>query len=147
MRTPSAGLFPKTVPAGGETIAGRLVPGGTAVAANAAALMRCADTFGADVDVFRPERFVDAPDADARARMERHVELVFGVGRFMCAGKPIALMELNKIFFEVREFSGVLPVAQFFRLPPFLALATEAVVRGGGRVIFFGRVLTWALDS
>jgi hypothetical protein len=29
------------------------------------------------------------------------VELIFGCGRWGCSGKPVAFMELNKIFIEV----------------------------------------------
>ncbi len=33
--------------------------------------------------------------------MERAAELTFGAGRYTCAGKTIAFLELNKIFAEV----------------------------------------------
>lgn len=56
--------------------------------------------FGDDVHLFRPERFTEASD-DRRAEMYRTTELVFGSGRWQCAGKSLAFMELNKVFFEV----------------------------------------------
>lgn len=57
--------------------------------------------FGEDVHLFRPERFTEASD-DRRAEMYRTTELIFGSGRWQCAGKSLAFMELNKVFFEVR---------------------------------------------
>lgn len=36
-----------------------------------------------------------------RALMERNVNMVFGYGRYGCAKKPLAMMELNKVYFEV----------------------------------------------
>ncbi|OTB08897.1 hypothetical protein M426DRAFT_316923 [Hypoxylon sp. CI-4A] len=104
MRPPAPGLYPKTVPPEGDTINGIFIPGGTAIGMNTSAVMRSKDLFGADADVFRPERFMEA-DEETRVEMERNTELVFGYGRWMCAGKPVAFMELNKIFFELfREF-------------------------------------------
>ncbi|KAK3937750.1 cytochrome P450 [Diplogelasinospora grovesii] len=100
MRPPAPGLYPKSVPPQGDVIHGKFIPGGTAVGMNTAALVRSTALFGPDADLFRPERFLEV-DADTRAEMERNVELVFGYGRWMCAGKPVAFMELNKIFFEL----------------------------------------------
>lgn len=57
--------------------------------------------FGDDVHLFRPERFIEAGD-EHRAEMYKTTELTFGTGRWQCAGKALAFMELNKIFFEVR---------------------------------------------
>ena len=34
--------------------------------------------------------------------MERNNDLIFGYGRFKCLGQSVALMELNKVFVEVR---------------------------------------------
>lgn len=67
---------------------------------NIGSLLRSEALFGAEPDMFRPERFLEV-DGAARAEMQRSAELNFGYGRWMCAGKPIALMELNKVFFEV----------------------------------------------
>lgn len=100
MRPPAPGLYPKSVPPEGDVIHGKFIPGGTAIGMNTSAVMRSTDLFGADADLFRPERFMEADEA-TRAEMERNAELVFGYGRWMCAGKPVAFMELNKIFFEV----------------------------------------------
>ncbi len=39
--------------------------------------------------------------------MERNSELIFGHGRFKCLGQAVALMELNKVFVEVRWLLGL----------------------------------------
>jgi cytochrome P450 len=93
-------LLPKVVPPGGDTLEGKFVPSGTKIAVNPPAMMRHIPTFGEDVDVFKPDRWMNAPPTK-RTEMERTVELIFGLGRFMCAGKTVAFMELNKIFVEV----------------------------------------------
>jgi cytochrome P450 len=92
----------RVVPPGGDTIAGIWVPGGTAIGHNHFGMMRNKRIFGDDVDVFRPERYLDQPNGE---EMQRTVELVFGTGRWMCVGKQVALMKLNKIFWEVRRLS------------------------------------------
>lgn len=101
MRSPAPGLYPKSVPAGGDTLCGMFVPEGTAIGMNTSAMLASTTLFGEDANLFRPERFLEV-DAAKRAEMQRNVELIFGTGRWMCAGKPVAHMELNKIFFEVR---------------------------------------------
>ena len=79
---------------------GSLSQGGVAIGMNTSALVSSTTHFGADAAIFRPERFTEASEI-SRIEMERIVELVFGYGRFMCAGKPLAFMELNKVIFEV----------------------------------------------
>ena len=101
MHPPNFMMANKLVPPQGDTLAGMFVPGGTKIAWNIWSLMRDKTTFGEDAYMFRPERWLEAGE-DKRAEMERHAELGFGYGRYMCAGRNIAMMELNKIYFEVR---------------------------------------------
>ncbi|KAI6296804.1 Cytochrome P450 monooxygenase aba1 [Pyricularia oryzae] len=103
MRPPLLGLLPKVVPAGGDTLAGHHVPAGTAVCVNASSLLRSEALFGPDTDVFRPGRFLDLQDPEARAAMQRNVELAFGSGQWQCVGKTIAFMELHKVVFEANQ--------------------------------------------
>ncbi|ORY57504.1 cytochrome P450 [Pseudomassariella vexata] len=71
MRPPAPGIAPKTIGLSDETMHGKYLPLGTLL------------------------------DAPARAKMEQNIEPVFGYGRWMCAGKPIAFMELHKILYAV----------------------------------------------
>jgi cytochrome P450 len=103
MRPPLLGLFPKVVPAPGDCFHGKHIPVGTSICMNVSAILRSQALFGADVDVFRPERFL-ALDEKKRRDMERDVGFAFGYGQWGCAGKSIALMEINKVIFEVSEF-------------------------------------------
>ncbi|KAJ0118711.1 cytochrome p450 [Diaporthe amygdali] len=100
MRSPAPGLYPKVVPAGGDTLCGKFVPEGTAIGMNTSAMLASTRHFGEDANLFRPERFLEVDDTK-RSEMQRNVELIFGNGRWMCAGRPVAFMELNKIFFEL----------------------------------------------
>ncbi|KAK4102298.1 cytochrome P450 monooxygenase [Parathielavia hyrcaniae] len=100
---PFTGLPFKVVPPGGDTIDGRPVPAGTLIAPNHVAVGRLRAVFGADADIFRPERWLDAAgrDREKKAEMRRVAELAFGYGRWGCAGKMIAFLELKKVFVEL----------------------------------------------
>ncbi|KAJ2987678.1 hypothetical protein NUW58_g4373 [Xylaria curta] len=91
--------FPKVVPPSGDTICGKFIPGGTNVYPNYHGMMRNKEVFGHDADIFRPERFLD--DEHKAAYMRKVTDLAFGAGRFMCLGKALALIEMNKIFVEL----------------------------------------------
>jgi cytochrome P450 len=97
---PNLILASKRVPPEGDTLDGKFVPGGTDIGQNSWSLLRNKQIFGHDSDVFRPSRWLEV-DAQKRAEMERTAELLFGYGRWMCAGKYIAFLELSKVFFEV----------------------------------------------
>jgi cytochrome P450 len=85
----------------GLTVDNVWIPGGTQVALSQHQMMRRQDLFGPDADLFRPERWF--ADPEELKGYERVWELSFAGGRFTCLGKNIALMELNKVFVEVRE--------------------------------------------
>ena len=97
---PNFSLTSKRVPSEGDTLHGQFVPGGTEIAQNSWSLLRNEGIFGKDVDVFRPERFLEV-DKEKRVEMERVTELLFGYGRWMCPGKFIAFLEISKVVFEV----------------------------------------------
>ena len=93
-------MFSKLVPPEGDTINREFVPGGTNIAIDIWSMGRRTEVYGEDVSVFRPERFLEA-SPQKRLRMEKTTELVFGTGRYMCAGKTLAFLELNKVVVEV----------------------------------------------
>ena len=84
----SAG-FAKKVPKGGDTLAGRYVPGGTRIYHNTRGVLRNKDVFGEDVDTYRPERWLDdgtggkeTKRSEQRTRMLKDVDLNFGYGKW-----------------------------------------------------------------
>jgi cytochrome P450 len=94
-------LVPKEVPPGGDTLHGKFVPEGTNICANVWGMLRRKEIYGQDADMFRPERFL--VDQEQRQRMERNTELVFSYGRWSCAGKIVAFLELNKALVQVKS--------------------------------------------
>ncbi|KAI0416771.1 cytochrome P450 [Xylaria grammica] len=100
IRPMATATFGKEVPPDGDNINGHFIPGGTTIGPNIPSLMYSRALFGEDADIFRPERFLEA-DPATRTEMQRNVDLVFGYGRWMCAGKFIAWLELNKCLFEL----------------------------------------------
>lgn len=99
---PLFGLKSKCAPQGGETFKGVYFPEGSEVCICDDALMRRPEVFGEDINLYRPERFLEGDDTLQMKRF-RAVEVVFGSGRFLCLGRHIASMELNKAVFEVRR--------------------------------------------
>lgn len=97
---PLFGLQSKMAPPQGETVNGTFFPRGTEIATCPSMVTRRKDIYGDDVDIFRPERWIEA-DASTRAKYERTTDVIFGSGRFVCLGRNIAWMELNKAFVEV----------------------------------------------
>lgn len=98
---PLNGIVTKDSPKEDITINGVYIPGNTQVCLSQHSMMRRKDFFGPDPDTFRPERWLDN-DVDRVKEQERIWELSFSTGRFTCLGKGFALMELNKVFVEVR---------------------------------------------
>ena len=96
---PISQLRERIVPAGGDTVLGYHLPAGTAVGLNNLG-SQLNGVFGPDPDMFRPERWLGASPERFQA-MRQTQELVFGYGDTRCLGMPLAILELNKVFFEV----------------------------------------------
>jgi cytochrome P450 len=96
---PYLGQLSKEVPAGGDSYNGMYLPAGTHIGHNTFSLTRL-PVFGADVDMFRPERWLEAKP-EAQREMEKTLELIFGYGRWVCLGKNVAYLEMDKVYFEV----------------------------------------------
>lgn len=99
---PAGGAFFKTVPPGGDVIDGKHIPAGTQIGSSPFGIHHSKNLFGADADLYRPERWLEA-EAVHLAQMTSTVDLVFHSGKYQCLGKNVALMEFNKIFVEVSE--------------------------------------------
>jgi cytochrome P450 len=89
----------RLVPHPGMRIADTWIPAGTTVAMNTHALNRDTSIYGPDVDVYRPERWLEA-DAAQLARMD-HANLYFSAGRRACIGKHVAWVEMKKFLPEL----------------------------------------------
>jgi cytochrome P450 len=91
----------KVVPPEGDVIDNLFVLGGTRIGYGAYGIFRDKKIWGQDADTFRPERWLEALPEKAK-EMELTLELIFSYGKYQCLGKNLAMMELNKIFVEVR---------------------------------------------
>jgi len=105
---PLTGLMTKMAPPEGDHFKDYFLPGNTQIAYSAWGVQRRTETYGEDVDVFRPERWLEAT-GETLKKMERSQELVFGSGRYGCLGKSVAFVELNKVFVQLlRNFDFVI---------------------------------------
>ncbi|OIW31503.1 cytochrome P450 [Coniochaeta ligniaria NRRL 30616] len=84
----------RVVPAGGATIAGTYIPGGTVVGCQIDSVHLDEDIYGRDAAAFRPERWLEA-DEDRKRRMDRAF-LAFSAGKRTCTGIHIAWLEMKK---------------------------------------------------
>ena len=100
---PAIGLgLEREVPESGLQMSdGYVLPAGTGVGMNAWVVGR-QDVFGADVDSFVPERWLQEKGEDEQAYRERvakmkRADLVFGGGSRSCTGRYIAFLEIYKV--------------------------------------------------
>lgn len=100
-----AALAPKIAPPEGDTLEdGTYIPPGTEVGLASWLIYHNKAIYGADADIYRPERWIEASEEQA-GDMKQNLELLFGYGRFKCLGQNVAMMELPKVIFElVRRF-------------------------------------------
>ncbi|PKS11126.1 hypothetical protein jhhlp_002887 [Lomentospora prolificans] len=118
LNPPASGPFFKQVPPGGDVINGLFVPGGTQIGSSPLGIHRSKKTFGEDAEIFRPERWLDETDPERLAKMANTVDLVFHYGKYQCIGRPVALMEFNKIFVEVKNPDRLLRRFEFSLVNP-----------------------------
>lgn len=96
----------RVVPAGGTSIAGVHIPGGTIVAINTGGIFTDPNIWGPDVHVYRPERWLETNE-EQRIKMNR-ANLLFSAGKRMCLGLNVSWLEMRKVIpalvmnFEVR---------------------------------------------
>ena len=114
---PITGLMSKIVPPEGDNFRGMNLPAGTVIGYSAFGLSRNKEVWGEDADFFRPERWLEGTKDEIRAK-EAAVDLVFGHGKWLCLGKNVAYIELNKVIFEVsRPDSSLCHECHFTRKP------------------------------
>ncbi|KAK2751927.1 hypothetical protein FQN55_008669 [Onygenales sp. PD_40] len=114
---PVTGIMPRISPRE-STICNIRVPPRTDVGWSARSVFRSKEIFGDDAELYWPDRWVRQDTTSAAGKkklldMERTVDLVFGAGKWGCLGKPISLIETNKIFVELLrrfDFTVVDPV-------------------------------------
>ncbi|RSL94996.1 hypothetical protein CDV31_014094 [Fusarium ambrosium] len=110
---PATGLIlGRVVPPAGATLAGQYFPPGTIVGINSWVAHANQDVFGPDVDVFRPERWLEEEEVvkkrDAYFMALKIMASQFGQGSRTCIGKNISIMELSKVLPEIiRHFDFV----------------------------------------
>ncbi|ETI26004.1 hypothetical protein G647_02781 [Cladophialophora carrionii CBS 160.54] len=88
-------LIERLTPPEGAHILGEYIPGNIIVSCNAWIMHRHKPTYGDDVEVFRPQRWLDA-SPEQLAAMNKAL-LVWGAGPNTCIGKNIAFLELFKV--------------------------------------------------
>jgi cytochrome P450 len=104
---PAVGLMlERVVPEGGVTLNGTYLPPKTVVGCNAWVIHHNRQVFGRDVEVFRPERWLENPE---KASLMNQCLFSFGAGVRTCIGKNISYLEMYKLVpamlrtFEVRR--------------------------------------------
>lgn len=97
---PLNGLVTMDSPKEGVTINSVYIPPNTQVCLSKYAMLRRKDLFGDDSEAFNPDRWLHS-DAEKAKKMNSVMETYFGLGQYSCLGRGIAMMELNKVIFEV----------------------------------------------
>lgn len=92
---PAPGDLPREVLPGGAVIDGFPCPPGTSVGCSAWSMGRSETLYGADADVFRPERWM--PSDDTHVLKMRRCFHPFSIGPMNCVGQNLAILEFQLI--------------------------------------------------
>lgn len=118
MHPPVGNILERVVPTPGLALRdGRLIAPGTIVGMNQWVVSRNKDIYGDDADVFRPERWLRGYDEaigayEARLKMMKEGDLVFGGGNRICTGRHMASLEMFKVtatLFSRYDVSDITP--------------------------------------
>lgn len=102
-------MYERVVPAGGAMIAGHFVPAGTIVGVNPWVVHRNTEVFGLDVDVYRPERWLDKDPARVKAMHQCMHQ--FGAGEYICLGRHVSMLEIYMVVPTLlRRFEVCIPL-------------------------------------
>ena len=97
---PTPVILPRYESRGGMVVNGIWVPEGTELAANPHIIHRNEKVFGDNVEIFRPERWLEQPE---RVRLMDKYDFAWGYGSRRCIGKNIALLEAHKFCVQVSK--------------------------------------------
>ncbi|KAH9907041.1 cytochrome P450 [Xylariomycetidae sp. FL2044] len=101
LQPPVTNLFARVAPAGGKSVGGVFVPGGTEITTVAYVVQRDPELYAPDPEVFRPERWLE-PGRDSELDA---AAFSFGMGPRICLGKDVAYLEMWKLLPQiVRDF-------------------------------------------
>lgn len=110
---PPFGLpYERIVPAEGATICGKFIPGGTVVGMSAWATHRDRIVFGADCDIWNPQRWIDS-DKEQKRKMENGLLTVSVIVHLSCFPASIIHTCVALLTFRhlpiVRSWAPILP--------------------------------------
>ncbi|KAL9121278.1 MAG: hypothetical protein Q9187_002163 [Circinaria calcarea] len=89
----------RCIPRGGIDMHGYQIPEGTIISMSSYVIHRNSEVYGADVDSFCPERWMES-DLATKERMEK-CYLAFGKGARRCTGQELAMLEMRIFIIQV----------------------------------------------
>lgn len=98
----------RVVPSSDTLIADHHFPPGSVVGINTWVAHRNQSVYGADADIWRPERWLEFEEKGLTGEVDRY-NLAFGAGSRTCIGKNISLLEISKLVPQlIRKFEFAL---------------------------------------
>lgn len=103
---PVTGLLSKVVPEAGDEAEidekKIFIPGATNIGWCVWGIVMDKNTFREDANMFLPEKWL-VNDTEKLTKTRKIVDFVLGYGDYQCSGRPVALLELSKVFVEAMK--------------------------------------------
>lgn len=96
--SPAQTILPRLASAGGIDLYGTWAPENTEIGASPYIIHRNQAIFGADAEVYRPERWLESPE---RSQRMHKYGMWWGYGDRECAGKSYAQLEMQKLCLQL----------------------------------------------